>query len=238
MSKLIIRAAYADMISPFQSAEEARYTLNGFHVEPHKQGGVLMVATDGHTLGAFHESEGVVEASRSDGDIWALSKEALKACKPKKRDDFARWLVILPTENGVYNLAVVFSPDAEQAELTAKDGSRLDLILHQGMIQPIDGTFPNYERVVPTEVFDGAKVPSAYNADYLAKFGRVSGYDFDGNGISGKRICLYAKDTESPAVVFTGRNDFFGVIMPIRSETHSSLPEWWIECKGEVEKAA
>ncbi len=234
MSKLIIRAAYADMIAPFQSSGDGRYYLTGFNVQPHPQGGVTLVATDGHTMGVFHESEGQVEAG---GDIWALSKETLKACKPKARDDLARWLVILPRTEGVtHDVTVVFADSAETAEYVSASGAA-DLILHQSMVAPIDGEFPDYERVVPTDAFDTPKAPGAYNGEYLAKFTRVAGYDFEGGDLH-KAIRLHAADVTKPAVALTHRADFFGVIMPVKAETHSCLPAWWTERGGDVEKAA
>lgn len=228
MAKLIIRSAYADMVYKFVSDEETRYYLNGFNVKPHANGGVIIAATDGHTLGVFHEAKGTVETDQQTGDIWSLSKETLKACKPVKRDEFSRWLVIMPLSGTVYDLKVVFADSAETAGNVATSANP-DLIFHHTLVTPIDGTFPDTDRVVPTDVFSGTTAPAAYNASYLSKFGFVAGYDFDGSGLKIKPIQIYANDPKSAALVFTNRPDFMGVIMPIKASEHDSLPDWWLE---------
>lgn len=45
-----VSAKYVAMIAPFISKEATRYHLGGIHIMPHPKGGVLMTATDGHTL--------------------------------------------------------------------------------------------------------------------------------------------------------------------------------------------
>jgi hypothetical protein len=41
-------------------------------------------------------------------------------------------------------------------------------------------------------------------------------------------IRMLAYETGGPAVVFvSGRDDFFGVVMPYRDEERDRFPEWW-----------
>jgi len=62
MARAVIKAEYARLIQPFISQEDFRYYLNGFAIEPHPNKGVVIVATDGHKLGAFHDESGACDS--------------------------------------------------------------------------------------------------------------------------------------------------------------------------------
>ena len=224
MAKLIIPSKYAEMIQPFTSNEETRYYLQGFNVKPHAQGGVLICATDGHTLGMFHAYHGTVEChDTANGDIWALAKDTVKACKPK-RDAFERWLVILPqAESMAHNLSIVLAGDIEEAEVMARRASDPELVLHTAIIRPIDGTFPDYDRVIPSDPFGKHTGRPAFNGDYLAKFAKVGKTENTFNAI----LTVHSPDDKSAAIVQTSRDDFLGVIMPMLSTPWESLPDWY-----------
>ncbi len=221
MSKLIIPSKYAEMIDPFTSNEETRPYLHGFNVKPHAQGGVVVVATDGHTLGMFHVSPGMVEChDTANGDIWQLDKDTVKACKPK-HDTLERWLVILPqaSDSMIHNLYVVRAADIEQAEQTAREYE----VLHTAIIRPIDGIFPDCDRVFPSDPFKEQKGAPTFSGDYLAKFAKVSKTE----NTFRASLTVHAQDELSSAIVQTSRDDFIGVIMPIRSNPWDSLPDWY-----------
>jgi hypothetical protein len=243
MSKLIIKAEYAFLVAPFCSQEETRYYLAGFNVRPSPHGsGVLICGTDGHTLGLFHAADGEVECSnKRDGDIWALDNDTLKACRPK-RDIKDRWLVILPrlpATAGIiaHQLSIVPAEHAEDAKAVAREQTDLDLICHTAIIRPVDGTFPDYGRVIPEfPPYPPAKQASTFNGDYLTKFAAVS----KSQSARSPRITLYSANATSPSLVQTARDDFLGVIMPITSETTwHGLPGWYTgPCEKAQEQAA
>src|SRR5882724_168719 len=62
MARAVIKAEYVRLIQPFISQEDFRYYLNGFAIEPHPNKGVVIVATDGHKLGAFHDESGACDS--------------------------------------------------------------------------------------------------------------------------------------------------------------------------------
>jgi hypothetical protein len=90
----------------------------------------------------------------------------------------------------------------------------------------IDGTFPDYRRIVPQDL-DGK--PAQYNPAYLADFAKARkelGGDPGKNGGTGP-IVRY--NGESPAVVdFAWDTGFqaIGVLMPIRDRTDATYYSW------------
>jgi hypothetical protein len=91
----------------------------------------------------------------------------------------------------------------------------------------IDGSFPDYERVIPRGPFK-LKEPAQFNAEYLASFQKA------GNIIekSDTRVPMISHNgAENPAFVNflpTGLIQGFGVIMPVRVQKSlaTDLPEW------------
>jgi hypothetical protein len=240
MPIIVIRAEYAPLINLFRSNEETRYYLNGFYAKAHAIQGVEMVATDGHRLGCFRDEEGHAEGEPA---IWGLDKPTLAACKAVNRNDcgLTRWLVIMPpaVEGGAHALAIVLCPARDELdkrpnwERAAAEAalSKTDTTVHTSIIRPIDGTYPDYQRVVP-HVFPEKSVTAWFNASYLDDFGKVA-------ATCGKSraVAVYSGSDNGPAVVMTGRADFFGVLMPVRGTDHVSLPYWWNERAPEANAA-
>ena len=115
-----IQSHYAWRINPIVSTEETRYYLTGFAVFKHGPG-VLIVATNGHVMGVFHDETGDIDPG-AEGSIWALPKAVIAACKPARNNEDQR---------------LVFQDG--QAILT-NDGETVLSV----PCQPIDGTFPNW----------------------------------------------------------------------------------------------
>ena len=91
----------------------------------------------------------------------------------------------------------------------------------------VDGTFPDYRRVVPQDL-DGK--PAQYNPQYLADFAKarqeLTGSKLDKDG-KGSPIVRY--NGGSPAVVdFAYETGFqaIGVLMPIRDRTEPTSHAW------------
>ena len=85
------------------------------------------------------------------------------------------------------------------------------------VFQPVDGTFPNWKAVIPP--MDGYKpgddtAPAHFNPDYIYDLGQMSRALGSKTGTSFR---IHAWDKESPhGVTFSGREDCFAVIMPMR----------------------
>lgn len=214
----IIQAEYASLIQPFVSDETTRFYLNGFLAEP-RQDGVSIVATDGSVMGIFRDDSGFASAPV----IWQLRKDTIKACQPGKRDNALRWLVIDPASAGTpfrHPCRVVEASDP-------KGAARIDLgsplVLHLGFAAAIEGTFPDWRRVIPA--ITGKPTNTSYGVDKLAKFGPVA------RSRDARNAPLVVHDSEDgrgPALVLTSRNDFAGVMMPVvhNAPWPRSAPAW------------
>ena len=239
MAKLIIKSDYAAMITPFCSTEETRYYLGGFNVKPNPHGdGVNVCATDGHTFGLFYDETGVIDLDETaTGDIWKLDKDTLKACKPK-RDTQDRWLVILPRDMEIHNLSIVLADNAVEAEKTALEACPIDNILHTALIRPINGSYPDYDRVIPSDTFDNVKLvrqaPPSFNGAYLAKFAAVS----KAHENPDEFVTLHITEKTNPTLVQTAHPNFIGVIMPVRSCPWVSMPRWYTGLAAPTQIAA
>ena len=75
------KAQFLPLISSFMAKTDIRYYLNGFVIERAVRGGVYVVATDGHTLGAVYDAEGVIEGA--DQLIIRRDSGLIRACKAK-----------------------------------------------------------------------------------------------------------------------------------------------------------
>ena len=182
------------------SSEEVRYYLKGVLVEPHPAGeGVLLVATNGHSMLVVHDATG--EADQAG--IVILSAEAQKSCKSGK---FAQRLV---TIDG--NTAKVVEPEG--------DGFRTVAISEKCFI---DGTFPDWRRVIP----DVTQATSAgmYAAGCLVTFAKIAGVLSDARKPT---LRIASNDAGSPALVqFGDVPHAFGVLMPVRGDMAFGLPTW------------
>lgn len=93
--------------------------------------------------------------------------------------------------------------------------------------QPIDGSFPDWRRVVPSEI---TGTVAQFNPAYVADMGKI-GLLLQGKP---KRGYLNAGLTahihhngESPAgVTFPGVDDAYAVLMPIRGSYHDDAAQW------------
>jgi len=232
------------------SNESTRYYLNGVFVEPAKHGrpGVTMTTTDGHRLISIYDESGktdqsaIISLRRNDGND---PNFALKACKGRnivrietgsqvaKVLELPKYWSEAPDDiSGLQVLAQVgcdpvvrierrFDPEyGIECDVTVRDFARETCF--------IDGTFPDYARVVPSmprcpDIWGGG-----FNGALVADFGKIAGElakHFD-KGVGVFR--LLSSDPTSPALIqFPSTPEAFGVLMPMRCETDSGLPEWY-----------
>lgn len=189
------------------STEETRYYLQGVFIEPMPNGGVTMAATDGHRLLVCFDPSGA--AARAA--IIRLSKDALKACKPVKGD--------------TRRLGVAF--DAETATVWARkheEAPELPVAISPGA--EIDGTFPQWRRVVPAIDGPGGQ-PGFFNSRYLAEMGNAGEGFASAAGRGRPPMTLYQAAEGDPALIrWASVEDAFGVLMPVRAAPATIRPAW------------
>jgi DNA polymerase-3 subunit beta len=197
---LSIRALRATLVAV--STEETRYYLNGINLE-FTPDGVVMAATDGHRMIVLRQPYGEHAATGAHASVIV------------PRDLVAKLKIKLKT--------------LDETTLTIGDDGRLTFE-HAGESfggSRVDGSFPDYRRVVPQEL-DGK--PAQYNPAYLADFAKarqeLTGSKLDKDG-KGSPIVRY--NGENPAVVdFAWDTGFqaFGVIMPLRTTDRTLYYSW------------
>lgn len=183
-------------VSLAASTEQPRYYLNGVHVEC-RTDHVIYVSTNGHVMLVAREELPTLESGeeRLTGNFII----PLDDCAPKLlRGDEAT--VILSAET--------------------KDAVRMKLGTH--LITLIEGTFPDWRRVVP-KASDGGE-HAHFNPEYVALMGKFA------KAMTGKpqdAVIQRGAATDPRAVSF-GPGHAFGVIMPMRAKTldWAGLPEW------------
>lgn len=184
-------------ISAFASTEATRYYLNGVLLTVDANGAEY-VATDGHRLAA----------RRID-----LPKDA------ERNTLVGSWIIPLDICKGFkftkHGVADGTAHDAGNGEikLVGPDSTAR-------LFKPIDGTFPDWRRVVPAEI-SGSLEHLAFNGAYLNSVWKL-GADLD----IGKPFAQY--NGEGPSV-FTFDDDasVFALLMPLRGNKPTwSRPAW------------
>lgn len=215
MSVIKIDAGLFRIVHMTVSTEETRYYLNGVHVEPHASGGALMVSTDGHRLLAAYDPAGVC----SEAAIIQLPKHALALSKRPKLIE-RRELVV-----DVQNAVATINNVTQAAE---PGGEPLIEMVAACQANVIDGTFPDWRRVVPTKEEPRDTVnPATLNGGYVRVFGDICKELQKHFERSSAGMQLALTDGASPVVVrWSGFDEVFGVIMPMRGDVRGHLPEF------------
>lgn len=207
-ANLRLTAKLLAIIAPFIAKNDIRYYLNAINVRPHKDGGAVIVATNGHALGAIHDRDAVCEHEvtlRFDGRMQ-------QACATGLKSD--RAVVMLGDR-----LAVVEDGGAE--------------VYIQAGRPDVECQYPRYERVIPkvetlqpglVGMFGAPLIALAEKAASIA--GKVSEKHLRGN-------CALqffnVKDNANSSAVFRtpAAPQFVGVLMPMRDDYNlPAAPEW------------
>lgn len=197
MLKIALSKSQIRAVLRFAAKNDIRYCLNGINVECHRTVAYL-VATNGHFLG-------ICRVERDSDDCgtgsFILPREVLEKIKPTGK--WAADLVTVTVEGDHFTIA-----DAIAGTET------------RGAV--VDGTFPDWRRVVPDKVSGES---AQYSAEYLAAMAKAAGdlgYKGAGNGYA-----IGQNGQASAIVEFQSSPHFLGVIMPIRDEA-PTIPHHWV----------
>jgi hypothetical protein len=141
MKMYTVNAKLFEIAHRFASKEEYRYYLGGVCIEPAPyQGGVLLIATDGHRMMVLHDADAKAPPAPV---IMQASALALKACRDKS------------AERIIYN--------DTSGEVVTDEGQSL-----AGGFSFIDGCFPDWRRVAPQTLPEaGAVFNAKYVGDFM-----------------------------------------------------------------------
>ncbi len=230
--KTVIPASYYADAFEFMSDEQTRYYLCGLSIESTGH----LAATDGHILFAAHPASGDCAAIFPDSNIIApRDKSLLKHCRAAKREVSGRYLVIDRPDPASFRatLRVVLAGDpagATHADATVVFTLETNLI---------DGTFPEWRKVLPAMPDEPPAAHPAFDARRLAKLGTAARQGK--NNVQAFRI-IPGADEISPCWVDLGRPDAFAIIMPCRWGDKSLAPmpklPAWLSPPAKEEKAA
>lgn len=192
---------YLPILDLFKAKTDIRYYLCGVYVEKAPQGGLYLVATDGHTMALVYDKEGTIEGAESA--IVTVDPGLVSAAK-KADAKISRSLPYKVMVRGTR--AMVAVPDTDSMELFIQPGKCL-----------IEGKFPQWRKVLPDfeKLKPGAMAECAVNAVYMARFSKL---------IADKRYCgmaLWQESPQKPIVVQIEKlPEAVFVVMPMRGEGH------------------
>ena len=175
------------------SKEQTRYYLTGVAVQVGPRGAYI-VATDGHRALAFRQSG----------------------------DDLPEINIIIPADI----IAGIKPPKGVDIVYLTKESEsrwRIDYCGASISFAPIDGTFPDWRRIVPKET---SGETSQFNPAYVGDFAKIA------KALGRGEPCVkMAHNGQGPALVTFGDDiDGFGLLMPTRANYGSTVwqtaPEW------------
>ncbi|MBX3579980.1 MAG: hypothetical protein KF723_22480 [Rhizobiaceae bacterium] len=180
------------------STEETRYYLNGVHVEPHPEKGVVLVATDGLRMIVIHDEAGY--AGRKA--IIPADKILVEALARSTKEEDARLFI------DVKGIIAFPSGNYIAANNTL-----------------IDGTYPEWTVVVEPVLaaMKTRKVAhSCFNPRLITSFVQVATRLKLGDFPS---IKIVTTEEGAPSLILFAKSDsVFGLLMPMRSDIGGTLP--------------
>ena len=166
----------------FAGKNDIRFYLNGVCVE-FRETETVYVATDGNALGSYK----VPQRNESPRSV-IIPRDVIERIKLHKTHHDA---VLSIGDDGAARLVYA----AQNVDVGFK---------------PLDGVFPDWRRVVPTEV---SNEPGNYNVELLSKFVKVNKVF----GASHPGVVLLRQNGERGAALVSLKDDAFqGAIMPFR----------------------
>lgn len=214
------------------SKEQTRYYLNGVHVSASPEGGALLCATDGHILvamvdpDAIVEGEGIVQLDAQLARLLPVNKGPLlderllfvSQYSGKSRS----YIIDAPRFTAAANSDEYRSPYVVAQEIAADPDARVKGA-HFGP-STIDGVFPDWRRVIPSNLTPDAAVPTfdqtllVRAAQALMPFGQTASVRLTPSADNGP-IFVSSDLSESP--------EGFAIIMPTRPTGRvAAVPAW------------
>ena len=189
--------------------EETRYYLTGVYVEPHPDGGALMVGTEGRAMLVAHDPDGVAPAP-------TIVKLTLPEEPARDRADCCdEYCALTPVSYSAVRLNFALPQKGPGiAHFLRKDDS-----WRHAIVERIDGRFPDWRKVFDSpKKIEPRKGHQAYGIN-PALLDRVTGGDV---------VTLRPTPSGASQIVFEGSDAITGLIMPCdlkRIDTSAALAD-------------
>lgn len=215
-----VRPDYVAAASKFMSNEETQYYLNGVFFEPSPQGGVIVVATDGHAMIVLHDPDGFASRSaiiKFQSNFVSSLKGEIRA---RKKQNEASQIEIesLEAMPWLNTLKVTPSPD-----------NPADLVIRH--VAEIDGRFPRWRKIVPPSR-KGEPEELAIIAPRLVRrvadaASLISVPEFDGMKFEKPLYYFFGDTSKDPALITSPAfGEGFAVIMGMSKRPYARSFEW------------
>ncbi len=206
MTTIIINSNELEAVALAASTEETRYYLNGVCIERYEDGTTGLIATDGHRIATLRAKlgeqpkESFILPSADIKRILTLYKGEVKTLAKSVR----HFLKIVIGKN---------EDDKLELSLNLCDDDGISAIRVSFTTKAVDGTFPDWRRVLPAES-DEVSPYLAFNADYMADFGKMARLI---TGIKTPHIVIKQTNPNAPMRVVIAKNDdFLAALMGVR----------------------
>jgi DNA polymerase-3 subunit beta len=214
-----VNPKYFAAMNVFAAVNDVRYYLNGVFIEPHPVQGVIIVATDGYTLGLIHDPDGWVATPVIVGGI---TKQLISACSANGIEH----RMTVPKLLYISQHGAVVSGDSQ---VVSEVNPFAMLSLHMSKIELVDGKFPDYRRVINMTRELGAAFPCV-NSLYLARLHAVAKLLIP-NHRYGWGVELLSSGRNTSVLARFTSNDleqrFLGLMMPMQADAPKTpLPDW------------
>lgn len=203
-------AKHLKSLMPFKEETYGRYYLNSVRVEPHPEGGVILIACNGHMMMLIRDAN----ACCSEAATFKIGPDASKYCGDK----------------GGRLPVVTINPVTERLVITGgPSGNELFIQPGKCMVAFKEGDkYPAWERVVPK--FEQLKpaVADTLNASYLVKAANAHPLGRR-HGMQATAIRLWqAAAGGAVAVEYDGAPGHMLIIMPIiaQQSTETAMQGW------------
>ncbi|OSQ34293.1 hypothetical protein, partial [Thalassospira sp. MCCC 1A01428] len=200
----------------FISTDESRHFLRGVHVEPHPDGGALLVATNGHIICAVHDET----AKIGDGESWiCFAPQSIRTALNKRDAGHLHF---------VGNSAYVTTQDWTKRQGATGQSPAIPTEHHIAVswAPPIDATYPQWRKALPaTHTTPTGEI--AINGDNIVRLTKAVKMvaDYKQSPI----LNWFTPATPGhPVIVRTEINDrLFAAIMPMRGrDNNTAYPAW------------
>jgi hypothetical protein len=209
------------------SKEKARYYLNGVFITPAPNGqGVHLVATDGHRMLVGYDPEGSCNVAGCILQTEGHKLPPVNVFKSNARD-------------GIRTVHISSDELATGSAIARVRGESSGL-LGTALIHAVDGTFPDYFRVIPRPNGEAVTQAAAFNAKYIQQMAKAGVDLYHGTS---PHFSVWSNSPSDPALVrfsetAPGGCDLIGIIMPLRANesavASAGEPAWVRERASET----